>query len=301
MERTQFTFYESFYRAISRIKNDSDRAATYDAICAYALYGTMPDLDSLPDASAIAFELIKPNLDASRKKAVSGKLGGSSKQTGSKAEANRKQTASTNEAKGEDATKTEQTAGADGGNKKEEENEGEKEKEEENEVEDEDECLLGGAPPTVNVPPHDHVAAVLADYLNRINATASPTSLEELKSFAEDLGEAVCKRAFDIALDNKKTTWPYIKAILRDKAANGVKCLADWDALEQARENQKGSAPKRGGRKEMVPGWMKEEGKSDMAKYAQDLRKRTAANDPELVARAEELRKKLADKGEKSH
>ena len=94
-----------------------------------------------------------------------------------------------------------------------------------------------GAP---GVPHPDPVAVVLADYLIRINPTASPTSLDELRSFAEDLGEEVCTRAFDIALDNKKTTWPYIKAILRDKAARGVKCLADWDALETEREQNKG-------------------------------------------------------------
>lgn len=82
------------------------------------------------------------------------------------------------------------------------------------------------------------VASVLSDYLNRINPSASPMSLDELKGYAEEMGEAVCKRAFDIALDSKKATWPYIRAILRDKLANGVKCLADWDALEERRPKQ---------------------------------------------------------------
>lgn len=79
----------------------------------------------------------------------------------------------------------------------------------------------------------DPAAAVLADYLDRINASASQASLEELKGYAQTMGEAVCKRAFDIALDSKKATWPYIRAILRDKQAKGVRCLADWDALEE--------------------------------------------------------------------
>lgn len=86
---------------------------------------------------------------------------------------------------------------------------------------------------------NDPVASVLSDYLNRINPTASPSSLDELRSYAEDMGKDVCIRAFDIALDNKKTTWPYIRAILRDKLQRGVKCLADWDALEAERENAK--------------------------------------------------------------
>lgn len=98
MDRTQFTFYESFYKAIKRLKDPSERAQFYDAVCEYALYGNQPDIDSLSDLAAIAFELIKPNLDAGRKKAESGKLGGTKKQSestfeanGSKTEAKRKQ------------------------------------------------------------------------------------------------------------------------------------------------------------------------------------------------------------------
>ena len=52
----------------------------------------------------------------------------------------------------------------------------------------------------------------------------------------------MCKRAFDIALDSKKATWPYIRAILRDKQARGVRCLADWDALEERRQPGRGGA-----------------------------------------------------------
>lgn len=97
MERKQFTFYESFFKAIIRIKKDADRCKAYDAICSYALYGTEPDIAGLPDSAAIAFELSKPNLDASRRKAASGKKGGERKQTVSKTEANEKQTASKKE------------------------------------------------------------------------------------------------------------------------------------------------------------------------------------------------------------
>lgn len=219
-ERKQFTFYESFFSAISRIKDSSERAETYDAICAYALYGTLPDLDALPVASAIAFELIRPTLDTSRRKAKSGQAGGKSKQSVIKDEAKSKQSGSKLKAKSSE----------DEGEK---EGEIEKEKEKEIEIEVENECYIKG------VASPDPVAAVLADYLNRINPTASPTSLEELASYAEDMGPDVCKRAFDIALDNKKTTWPYIRAILRDKLQRGVKCLADWDALEEEREKSK--------------------------------------------------------------
>lgn len=82
-------------------------------------------------------------------------------------------------------------------------------------------------------------ASVLADYLNRVNPSASQASLDELRGYVESMGPDVCRRAIDIALDSKKATWPYIRAILRDKQARGVRCLADWDALEakQGREN----------------------------------------------------------------
>ena len=89
MNRTQFTFYESFFKAVMHIKDPADRAATYDAICSYALYGEEPG-DDLPTAAAIVFELTKPNLDTARRKANAGKKGGDHKQNGSKAEASKR-------------------------------------------------------------------------------------------------------------------------------------------------------------------------------------------------------------------
>ena len=96
MQRTQFTFYESFFKAVSRIKKKADKADAYDMICAYALYQEEPDLDSASDAVAIAFELLRPVLDKAKERSESGKKGGSkpeaiAKQTGSKPEANDKQ------------------------------------------------------------------------------------------------------------------------------------------------------------------------------------------------------------------
>lgn len=122
-ERKQFTFYLSIFKAIRKIKKKTDRADAYDAICAYALFGEEPDLEAMTDSVSIAFELIRPVLDASRRKSKSGKQGGSKpKQTESKPEANVKQTVSKSD---ESASK------------------GEKEKEEEieKEVEIEHECV----------------------------------------------------------------------------------------------------------------------------------------------------------------
>ena len=106
MARKQFTFYESFYSAISRIRKKTDRADAYDVICAYALNQVEPDLSSVSDSVAIAFELLRPVLDKAKEKSESGKRGGSKpeanrKQTESKPEANRKLWETASEKEGE--------------------------------------------------------------------------------------------------------------------------------------------------------------------------------------------------------
>lgn len=153
-ERTQFTFYASFFDAVSRIKKKADRADAYDAICAYALREEDPDFSKMSDAAQIAFLLIKPNLDSSRRKAKSGKDGGSrkasGKQNGSKQEANCKQ----------------------------EERESEKEKEKEKEGEIENECypptpLPGGTKAKRFIPPTvDEVAAYCQERGNGLDPEA---------------------------------------------------------------------------------------------------------------------------------
>lgn len=90
------------------------------------------------------------------------------------------------------------------------------------------------------------VAAVMTAYLDKINATPSQMSLDELKGYAESMGAAVCLRAFDIALDRKKADWYYIKGILQRVKSQGVTCLADWDALEERREKEKSKTPQAG-------------------------------------------------------
>lgn len=138
MERGQFTFYRSFASALRRIRKDADRARAYDAICDYALDGKEPDLSGLSDAAAIAFELIKPTLDASKRKAENGKRGANAKQeqSASKPIANSKQADSKQKAKGKRGKAS---------SEKEKEKENEKENEIEREVENE--CSLPPIPP----------------------------------------------------------------------------------------------------------------------------------------------------------
>lgn len=132
MDRSQYTFYESFYKAAKSIKSKSVRCDLYDMICRYALYGEEPDIEKLPDAVAMAYELIKPTLNASRRKAENGKRGGASKIVDSKpnqTQSKPKQTEA-NDKQGETAS----------------EKENEIEKEKENEIEIENECYIYRAP-----------------------------------------------------------------------------------------------------------------------------------------------------------
>lgn len=97
--RNQFTFYRSFYDAISDLPK-TQQAATILAVCAYALYEEEPQ--KLPRASMACFKLMKPVLDAGRAKAENGAKGGKAngKQNESSPEADSKQAESKTKAKG---------------------------------------------------------------------------------------------------------------------------------------------------------------------------------------------------------
>lgn len=88
------------------------------------------------------------------------------------------------------------------------------------------------------------IAAVMEAYRNKVNPQLSERGRDELAGFVDVMGTDVCLRAIDIALDAKKATWPYIRAILQSKQSQGVRCLADWDALEEKHGKR---APKGGG------------------------------------------------------
>ncbi len=101
---------------------------------------------------------------------------------------------------------------------------------------------------TPPIPPSP--SSAVAAYLDRVNPSASGRSLEELVVYEKAMGTEVCLRAIDIGLDNKKPTWAYIKAILQRWSSEGVKCIADIEALEERHEQQK----RAGGRGKYLPG-----------------------------------------------
>lgn len=73
MKRNQFTFYRSYFDAIERLSVE-EKGEILCALCAYALDEIMPE--NLSPIADTVFTLVKPTLDAGRKKAISGQKGG---------------------------------------------------------------------------------------------------------------------------------------------------------------------------------------------------------------------------------
>ena len=104
----------------------------------------------------------------------------------------------------------------------------------------------GNAPAGEEPPAADpELAKVMNLYLNRVNALPSPDCVDELKSYTKLLGADVCCRAINIALDEKKVSWSYIKGILSSYSRDGVRSLADVQEREARREAEKAAIEKR--------------------------------------------------------
>ena len=96
--RDSFIFYRSFYQSAKKLPKE-DKAELFDAICSYALDGESVEMSVVPEA---IFTVIKPNLDANRRKWENGckekkktsKIEADEEQEISKDEANDKQTIS---------------------------------------------------------------------------------------------------------------------------------------------------------------------------------------------------------------
>ena len=91
-------------------------------------------------------------------------------------------------------------------------------------------------PPPLRNP---EIAAVMRVYMDKINPTPSGLCIDELAEFARVLGAEACIHAIQVALDEKKTQWSYIRAILRGYQSDGVRCLADIRAREERRQRAK--------------------------------------------------------------
>lgn len=106
-------------------------------------------------------------------------------------------------------------------------------------------------PPTGGV---QSLSSAVGVYLDKVNPMASQQSIDAMIVYEQAMGTDVCLRAIDIALDNKKATWAYIKAILQRWSSAGVKCIADIEALEIQHERGKEAKNKSAGATKPQPG-----------------------------------------------
>ena len=226
--------YESIYKSLQRIRNKKDRADAYDAICAYALYNQEPNLETASDAVAIAFELIRPVLDSARKKAESGKQGGS------KPKAKGKQTPREKE------------------NEEEKEVEGEKENEEEIEIEKESLFLSAGGESararaatdkellSIGIGPGEYhgITLALVEETRHVTETLykkylpgrplAPYDYKKVFRYCGSSGRAVLlDYAFEqTAIAGKSGDWRYIDGIMDTLFCRGItteKQAREWD------------------------------------------------------------------------
>lgn len=85
--RDSFVFYRSYYEAIAELDDDT-QLKIYQALCDYSLNGAEPNLAGVAKA---VFTLIKPTLEANRKRYENGKKGGKPNQIETKNEPNANQ------------------------------------------------------------------------------------------------------------------------------------------------------------------------------------------------------------------
>lgn len=219
MKREQFTFYRSYYEAIKTLPAKELKSVLL-AICSYALDEEAPALSGIANS---VFVLIRPTLDSGRKKAENRvkKRGTKQEQNENKTEQNRK------EGEGE------------------REVESEREGEVEVEVEREDDMsksiipVIPSAREAPPVSPPSKTSAAVGYFLRHINASASGECLRELLGYEQKLGSDVCIYAMRYAIDEQKTAWSYIRAVLAAYVRDGVKSVDDI----KRRDMQRGQRP----------------------------------------------------------
>ena len=211
--RSQFTFYRSFWEAVQSLPK-KDKLPVLEAIISYALDGATPS--GLSQSQVAFFLLVKPNLDASRKKAANGKQGGSkTKANGSKTQA-----------------------------KKEREKEVEKENEEEIEIEKEYECNISGSSSSAGA--CGERIEKIADRLFERYVGRIPTGLDYDLTYnrtvfggkVNDDAVGLLEYAFEEAHKaGKSGNWNYITAVLDRCSLYEIYTADDARAADEERAN----------------------------------------------------------------
>lgn len=82
---------------------------------------------------------------------------------------------------------------------------------------------------------------VMTLYMDKIDRDPSPDSLDMLRGYYNQLGEAVCTRAIYRAMDEGSGTrkWSYVKGIFQKILKQGIRTIEDWDRMDAQREREK--------------------------------------------------------------
>lgn len=224
MKREQFTFYRSYYEAIKTLPAKELKTALI-AICAYALDEETPSLSGIANS---VFALVRPTLDTGRKKAEN--RANKSERRGK----NEEQSKNKLEQNGTSENKQGQTR-----KEKEGEREGEGEVEREDDMSKSIIPVIPSAREAPPASPPSKASASVGYFLRHINASASGECLRELLGYEQKLGSDVCIYAMRYAIDEQKTAWSYIRAILAAYVRDGVKSVDDI----KRRDMQRGQRP----------------------------------------------------------
>lgn len=98
------------------------------------------------------------------------------------------------------------------------------------------------APAQEEAPQEDgdpELAKVFRLYLDEIDSSPTPTCIELLKGYVEELGGDVVVHAINEARDQGIKRWSYIREILKGYASDGVRSLADIQQRERDFERRK--------------------------------------------------------------
>lgn len=93
-------------------------------------------------------------------------------------------------------------------------------------------------------PQEEDIKAVMTRYMNDVNCQPSRGCTDDLKFYTQQLGPDLVLHAIDIAIDNNKRQWDYIKGILQNYLSSGFKTMAQVQANEQQRAAAKAARAK---------------------------------------------------------
>lgn len=90
--------------------------------------------------------------------------------------------------------------------------------------------------------PENDLGRVMSFYMDKINPVPSMLCVDDLKGYTETLGADVVLHAMGVALNERKTAWSYIRAILQRYQRDGVKNMNDVLLAEQEFQARKDGA-----------------------------------------------------------